>query len=59
MARIAPERRFSTNPQKRNNYTARLYGIPKQASTVVLYQELKHLKAKTCYHTQMLCLREK
>ena len=49
MARIAPERNFLQTIKERNTYTARLYGIPKQASTVVLHQELKHLKAKTCY----------
>ena len=49
MARIAPKENFLQTLKERNNYSARLYGVPKQASTVVLFQELKHLKAKTCY----------
>ena len=49
MARIAPSESFPQILKERNSYSSRLYGVPKQASTVVLFQELKHLKAKTCY----------
>ena len=49
MARIGPADSFQETLKERNTYTTRLYGIPKQASTVLLFQELKHSKAKTCY----------
>jgi hypothetical protein len=49
MARIAPKENFLQILKERNDYSVRLYGIPKQASTVILFQELKHFRAKTCY----------
>ena len=49
MARIAPKENFLQTLKERNNFLTRLYGIPRQASTVILFQELKHLKAKICY----------
>src|SRR5438552_13500396 len=49
MARIAPKENFLQILKERNTFSTRLYGIPKQTSTVILYQELKNLKAKTCF----------
>jgi hypothetical protein len=47
LARVAPTDNISQVLKERNNFTARLYGIPKQASTIILAQELKHVRGKT------------
>src|SRR5438552_18131169 len=49
MARIVPKENFLQILKERNTFSTRLYGIPKQTSTVILHQELKNLKAKTCF----------
>jgi len=49
MARIVPEEFHEETLRERNQYTARLYGIPKNTNTVILTQSIKHLKPKTCY----------
>lgn len=49
MARIAP---LDTCPEvwkDRNQYTARLYGLPKSTDTVLLMKSIKNLNPKTCY----------
>ena len=49
MARIASKKNFLQILEERNTFSTRLYGIPKQTSTVILHQELKNLKTKTCF----------
>src|SRR5438552_17753298 len=49
MARIVPKENFLQILEERNIFSTRLYGIPKQTSTVILHQELKNLKVKTCF----------
>ena len=49
MARIASKKNFLQTFKERNNFSVRLYGILRQASTVILFQELRHLRVKTCY----------
>ena len=49
MARIAPISACPEVWEDRNQFTARLYGIPKSTDTVLLMRSLKNLKPKTCY----------
>ena len=49
ITRITPKENFLQIFKKKNNYSTRLYEIPKQTSTVILFQELKHFRAKTYY----------
>jgi hypothetical protein len=49
MARIAPANSNFQIWKDRNQYTARLYGIPKNTNTVILMRSIKNLKPKTCY----------
>src|SRR5271170_6529408 len=49
MARIAP---INSNPEiwkDRNQYSAKLYGIPKSTNIVILTRSIKNLNPKTCY----------
>ena len=49
MARIAPIETCPEIWKNRNQYTARLYGIPKGTKTILLMRHIKNLKPKTCY----------
>jgi hypothetical protein len=49
MARIAPSNSDPGIWKDRNQYTARLYGIPKTTNTVILMRSIKNLNPKTCY----------
>jgi hypothetical protein len=49
MARVAPAEVGTEIWKDRNQYTARLYGIPKATNTVILMRAIKNLKPKTCY----------
>ena len=49
MVRIAPADLETTILKDRNQYTTRLYGIPKATDTVILMRSIKNLNPKTCY----------
>jgi hypothetical protein len=49
MARVAPIEACPEIWNDRNQYTARLYGIPKATDAVLLMRSIKSLKPKTCY----------
>ena len=49
MARIALDETCPEIWKNRNQYTARLYGIPKAINMVLLMRSIKNLKYKTCY----------
>ena len=49
MARIAPKDACHEVWQDRNQYVARLYGIPRGTNAVLLMRAIKNLKPKTCY----------
>ena len=49
MARIVPADLEVEALKDRNQYTARLYGIPKATNTVILMRSIKNLRPKTCY----------
>ena len=49
MARIAPANLEIEALKDRNQYMARLYGIPKSTNTVILMRSIKNLVPKTCY----------
>ena len=49
MARISTDLSNPNIFQERNKYTARLYGIKKEASTTRIMSNIKHTKAKSCF----------
>lgn len=49
MARVAPTEECPEIWVNRRQFSARLYGIPKNASAVLLMRAIKNLKPKTCY----------
>jgi len=49
MARIVPADLEVEALKDRNQYTAKLYGIPKATNTVILMRSIKNLRPKTCY----------